>query len=168
MLSQKYRTLKTQGNFNNELGLPLTVFRLREEDEIAVLEMGISDFGEMHRLAKIARPDTCVITNIGQCHLENLHDRDGILRAKTEIFDFLKPEGHIILNGNDDKLAGSESGKRCGAAVFRNRTVRGGSQTFRPGGSDGKPGTGGNQVQDPHGGRRFRSENPGAGTPHGT
>lgn len=106
VLSQKYRTLKTQGNFNNELGLPLTVFRLREEDEIAVLEMGISDFGEMHRLAKIARPDTCVITNIGQCHLENLHDRDGILRAKTEIFDFLKPEGHIILNGNDDKLAG--------------------------------------------------------------
>lgn len=104
VLSQKYQTLKTLGNFNNELGLPLTVFRLREEDEIAVLEMGISDFGEMHRLAKIARPDTCVITNIGQCHLEFLKDRDGILRAKTEIFDFLKPDGHIILNGNDDKL----------------------------------------------------------------
>lgn len=104
VLSQKYRTLKTQGNFNNELGLPLTVFRLKEEDEIAVLEMGISDFGEMHRLAKIARPDTCVITNIGQCHLEFLHDRDGILRAKTEIFDFLRPDGHIILNGDDDKL----------------------------------------------------------------
>lgn len=104
VLSQKYRTLKTLGNFNNELGLPLTVFRLREEDEIAVLEMGINHFGEMHRLAKIARPDTCVITNIGQCHLEFLGDRDGVLRAKTEIFDFLKPEGHIILNGNDDKL----------------------------------------------------------------
>lgn len=104
VLSQKYRTLKTLGNFNNELGLPLTVFRLREEDEIAVLEMGISNFGEMHRLAKIARPDTCVITNIGQCHLEFLIDRDGVLRAKTEIFDFLKPDGHIILNGNDDKL----------------------------------------------------------------
>lgn len=104
VLSQKYQTLKTLGNFNNELGLPLTVFRLRDEDEIAVLEMGISDFGEMHRLAKIARPDTCVITNIGQCHLEFLKDRDGILRAKTEIFDFLKPDGHIILNGNDDKL----------------------------------------------------------------
>lgn len=104
VLSQKYRTLKTLGNFNNELGLPLTVFRLREDDQIAVLEMGISDFGEMHRLAKIARPDTCVITNIGQCHLEFLKDRDGILRAKTEIFDFLKPEGHILLNGNDDKL----------------------------------------------------------------
>ncbi len=104
VLSQKYRTLKTLGNFNNELGLPLTVFRIRDEDEIAVLEMGISNFGEMHRLAEIARPDTCVITNIGQCHLEFLGDRDGVLRAKTEIFDFLRADGHIILNGDDDKL----------------------------------------------------------------
>ena len=104
VLSQKFRTLKTQGNFNNELGLPLTVFRLTKEDEIAVLEMGISHFGEMHRLAKIARPDTCVITNIGQCHLEFLKDRDGVLKAKTEIFDFLDEKAHIILNGEDDKL----------------------------------------------------------------
>ena len=104
VLSQKYRTLKTQGNFNNELGLPLTVFRLRDEDEMAVLEMGISDFGEMTRLAQIARPDTCVITNIGTCHLENLGDRDGVLKAKTEIFQSMKPNGHIVLNGDDDKL----------------------------------------------------------------
>lgn len=90
VLKEKYRTLKTQGNFNNELGLPLTVFRLRDEDEIAVLEMGISDFGEMTRLAKIAKPDTCVITNIGTCHLENLGDRDGVLKAKTEIFKYVK------------------------------------------------------------------------------
>lgn len=105
VLKEKYRTLKTQGNFNNELGLPLTVFRLREEDEIAVLEMGISDFGEMDRLAKIGRPDTCVITNIGTCHLENLGDRDGVLRAKTEIFHYMKKDGHIVLNGDDDKLS---------------------------------------------------------------
>ena len=104
VLKEKYKTLKTQGNFNNELGLPLTVFRLREEDQIAVLEMGISDFGEMSRLAKIARPDTCVITNIGTCHLENLGDRDGVLKAKTEIFHYLKEDGTIILNGDDDKL----------------------------------------------------------------
>ena len=82
VLAQKYNVLKTLGNFNNELGLPLTVFRLRDEHQIAVLEMGISHFGEMHRLAKVARPDICVITNIGQCHLEFLKDRDGILRAK--------------------------------------------------------------------------------------
>ena len=105
VLKEKYRTLKTQGNFNNELGLPLTVFRLRDEDEIAVLEMGISDFGEMDRLAKIDRPDTCVITNIGTCHLENLGDRDGVLRAKTEIFHYMKKNGHIVLNGDDDKLS---------------------------------------------------------------
>ena len=104
VLKEKYRTLKTQGNFNNELGLPLTVFRLRDEDEIAVLEMGISDFGEMTRLAKIARPNTCVITNIGTCHLENLGDRDGVLKAKTEIFKYLQKDGHIVLNGDDDKL----------------------------------------------------------------
>ena len=106
VLRQRYRVLKTEGNFNNELGLPLTVFRLRDEDEMAVLEMGISDFGEMHRLAKIARPQTCVMTNIGWCHLENLKDRDGILKAKSEIFDFLEADGHVILNGDDDKLSG--------------------------------------------------------------
>ena len=105
VLGQKYYTLKTNGNFNNELGLPLTIFRLREEHEIAVLEMGINHFGEMTRLAKIARPDTCVITNIGTCHLENLGDRDGVLKAKTEIFTFLKEDAHIVLNGEDDKLA---------------------------------------------------------------
>lgn len=105
VLKEKYRTLKTQGNFNNELGLPLTVFRLRDEDQIAVLEMGISDFGEMTRLTKIARPDTCVITNIGTCHLENLGDRDGVFKAKTEIFKSMNPKGHIVLNGDDDKLA---------------------------------------------------------------
>lgn len=104
VLSQKYHTLKTNGNFNNELGLPLTVFRLRDEHEIAVLEMGINHFGEMSRLAKIARPDTCVITNIGTCHLENLGDRDGVLKAKTEVFSFLKDDAHIVLNGDDDKL----------------------------------------------------------------
>ena len=78
---------------------------------VCVMEMklqfwkwGISDFGEMTRLAQIARPDTCVITNIGTCHLENLGDRNGVLKAKTEIFKFLRPEGHIVLNGDDDKL----------------------------------------------------------------
>lgn len=104
VLSQKYRTLKTAGNFNNDLGLPLTIFRLTEEDQIAVLEMGISHFGEMHELAGIAKPDTCVITNIGQCHLEYLGDRDGVLRAKSEIFDFLREDGFVVLNGEDDKL----------------------------------------------------------------
>ena len=106
VLSQKYNVLKTEGNFNNEIGLPLTVFNLREEHEVAVLEMGISNFGEMTRLAKIARPDICVITNIGVAHMENLGSRDGILKAKTEMLDYMDPDGVIILNGDDDKLRG--------------------------------------------------------------
>ena len=69
------------------------------------LEMGISDFGEMDRLSKIAQPDICVITNIGLCHLENLGTRDGILKAKTEIFNHMNPDGIVILNGDDDKLS---------------------------------------------------------------
>ncbi|MGF7146118.1 UDP-N-acetylmuramoyl-tripeptide--D-alanyl-D-alanine ligase [Anaerotaenia torta] len=105
VLSQKYRVLKTEGNFNNEIGLPLTVLNIREYHDIAVLEMGISDFGEMHRLSKIARPDICVITNIGQCHLENLGSREGILKAKTEIFDFMSENGRVCVNGDDDMLA---------------------------------------------------------------
>lgn len=104
-LATHYQVLKTEGNFNNEIGLPLTVLRICDNIQVAVLEMGISDFGEMHRLSRIAQPDVCVITNIGQCHLENLGTRDGILRAKTEIFDFMKPDGSVCLNGDDDKLA---------------------------------------------------------------
>ena len=105
VLSKKYRVLKTEGNYNNEIGVPLTLLRIRQEHEAAVVEMGISDFGEMHRLAKMARPTVCLITNIGQCHLENLKTRDGILRAKTEIFDEMDPDGEVYLNGEDDKLA---------------------------------------------------------------
>ena len=104
VLEQKYKVLKTAGNFNNEIGLPLTIFRIHKEHEVAVLEMGISDFGEMNRLAGMAKPDICVITNIGLCHLENLGTRDGILAAKTEVFDHMQPEGTVILNGDDDKL----------------------------------------------------------------
>lgn len=104
VLSEKYNVLKTQGNYNNEIGVPLTLLRIRPEHEAAVVEMGISDFGEMHRLSKMARPDIAVITNIGQCHLENLKTRDGILQAKTEIFDFMPADGKICLNGDDDKL----------------------------------------------------------------
>lgn len=105
VLSEKYRVLKTEGNYNNEIGLPLTIFKIRAEHEVAVLEMGISEFGEMHRLATMANPDICVITNIGLCHLENLKTRDGILKAKTESFAHLKKDGIAILNGDDDKLS---------------------------------------------------------------
>ncbi|MDE7478537.1 MAG: UDP-N-acetylmuramoyl-tripeptide--D-alanyl-D-alanine ligase [Lachnospiraceae bacterium] len=138
VLSKGFRVLKTEGNFNNEVGLPLTVLRIREDCQIAVLEMGISDFGEMHRLSKIAKPDVCLITNIGQCHLENLGTRDGILKAKSEIFDFMQEGGQICLNGDDDKLAtikevkgsvpiffGGESSNTVYADHFENRGLIG-------------------------------------------
>lgn len=105
VLAEKLNVLKTEGNFNNEIGVPLTLLRIRENHEAAVVEMGISDFGEMHRLSKMVRPDVCVITNIGQCHLENLKTRDGILKAKSEIFDFMADGGEVCLNGEDDKLS---------------------------------------------------------------
>jgi UDP-N-acetylmuramoyl-tripeptide--D-alanyl-D-alanine ligase len=105
VLEQGYSVLKTAGNFNNEVGLPLTVLGIRDNHQIVVLEMGINNFGEMHRLSKIARPDLCLITNIGQCHLENLGTRDGILKAKSEIFDYISENGTICLNGDDDKLS---------------------------------------------------------------
>ena len=104
VLSVKFRTMKTEGNFNNGLGLPLSIFRLTEETEIAVLEMGISHFGDMDELMAVVSPDTCVITNIGVCHLEFLKDRDGVFKEKSRMLDFIRPGGHIVLNGNDDKL----------------------------------------------------------------
>ncbi len=104
VLSTRYQVLKTEGNFNNEIGLPLTICRIRDDHQVAVVEMGISDFGEMDRLGDIAKPDLVVMTNIGQCHLEFLGDRDGILRAKTEVFKHMPEDGTIILNGDDDKL----------------------------------------------------------------
>ena len=105
VISQKFNVHKTAGNFNNEIGLPLTVFGIRAEHEVAILEMGISDFNEMHRLSTVANPDICVITNVGLCHLENLGDRDGVLKAKTECFEHMKDNGLAVLNGDDDKLS---------------------------------------------------------------
>ncbi len=104
VLSRKYQVHKTKGNFNNEIGLPLTIFKLEETHQAAVLEMGISDFGEMHRLAAVAQPDIAVLTNIGMSHLKTLGSRDGILKAKTEMFDHLRDDACVILNGDDDLL----------------------------------------------------------------
>ena len=105
VLAQKYKVHKTAGNFNNELGVPLTLFGLEESHEVAVIEMGISGFGEMTRLSQMVRPDISVITNIGCCHLENLGDRDGVLKAKTEMFTNLNDNATIILCHDDDKLS---------------------------------------------------------------
>lgn len=104
VLGQKYNVLKTPANLNNEIGVPLTILSIGEEHEAAVVEMGISDFGEMRRLAKMAKPDICIMTTIGYCHLENLGDLDGVLRAKSEVFEYMKKDSLTVLNGDDDKL----------------------------------------------------------------
>ena len=104
VLEQKFKVLKTAGNYNNEIGLPLTIMKIRDDHDIAVLEMGISDFNEMNVLSKIAKPDVCILTNIGPCHLEALGDLDGVLRAKSEMFNYSAKEALVVLNGDDAKL----------------------------------------------------------------
>lgn len=104
VLSQRFCTLKTEKNFNNDLGVPLTLFRLREEHEVAVVEMGISHFGEMRNLSRIVRPDMALITVIGHAHLEFLQDRVGVLCAKSEILDGMDETGVVFVNGDDDML----------------------------------------------------------------
>ncbi len=81
-LSEKYKVFKTKGNFNNEIGLPLMVFSLDNSYDVAILEMGMSSLGEIERLAKVAKPDIAIITNIGLSHIENLKTRDNILKWK--------------------------------------------------------------------------------------
>ena len=112
VLGQRFNTLKTEKNFNNELGVPLTLFRLREEHEAAVVEMGISGFGEMTRLAEMVRPDIGVYTLIGDAHLEFLGDRAGVLRAKGEMVSAMGPDAVIVANGDDALLRAHDFGRR--------------------------------------------------------
>lgn len=109
VLSTKYKVFKTKGNFNNEIGVPLMLFELDESYDAAVIEMGMSNLGEIHNLAKAARPDMAVITNIGISHIENLKTRQNILRAKMEITDFFDNNNLLIVNGSDDFLCNVES-----------------------------------------------------------
>lgn len=102
-LSGGLRTIKTQGNFNNNIGLPLTLFSIDETTEAAVIEMGMNHFGEIDYLASLAKPDMGVITNIGTAHIEMLGSREGIRKAKLEIVPHLR-KGPLFINGDDDML----------------------------------------------------------------
>ncbi len=105
VLGMKYKVLKTEGNMNSREGMPLTLLRLNKSHEIAVIEMGMSQAGEIDYLSGIAKPDVAVITNVGDAHIENLGSRENILKAKCEMFNHLKPEGAAILNGDDELLS---------------------------------------------------------------
>lgn len=136
VLSQRYCVHKTAGNFNNELGVPLTLFGLREEHTAAVIEMGISDFGEMTRLTRMVRPDFALFTIIGHSHLETLGSRDGVLRAKSELLQCVPESGTVFYNGDDDLLPTLDCGGRrtvtfglgdeCGVRAKNVRTLENG------------------------------------------
>ena len=112
VLSSRWRVRKTDKNLNNQIGVPMTLSRIAPEDEVAVVEMGISGFGEMSRLGRMVRPQIAVYTLIGHAHLEFLHDLDGVLRAKTEMIDYLPEDGLVIMNGDDEKLRGFDCPRR--------------------------------------------------------
>lgn len=103
VLAKKYKVLKTEGNYNNEIGLPLTVLKLKDHTAM-VLEMGMNSFGEISLLTNIAKPTTCVITNIGTSHIGKLGSRENILKAKLEILEGLQKHGTIVINNDNDLL----------------------------------------------------------------
>lgn len=105
VLSDKYKVFKTAGNFNNQIGLPLMIFKLDNSYDIAVLEMGMNNLNEIHSMAKAARPDIALITNVGTAHIGMLGSRKNILRAKLEITDFFNDKNLLIINGDNDLLS---------------------------------------------------------------
>ena len=104
VLSERFNTLRTEGNLNNEIGVPKTLVRLENSHEAAVIEMGMNHFGEISRLSKTVCPDIGVITNVGTAHIENLGSRNGILKAKSEILDGMKAGSPLVINGDSDIL----------------------------------------------------------------
>jgi UDP-N-acetylmuramoyl-tripeptide--D-alanyl-D-alanine ligase len=111
VLSQKFKVLKTEGNFNNAIGLPLTLFKLQYDHEIAVLEMGMSSLGEISLLSDIVRQDVGVISNVGIAHIEKLGSRENILQAKLELFSYFDKDSTAVINGDNDMLVGFHSDK---------------------------------------------------------
>ena len=111
VLSGKYRVSKTQGNHNNDLGLPITVMEMPGDTQIAVLELGMNHFGEMSYLTSIAQPNIVVITNIGTMHIEHLGTREGILKAKLEIMEGIQEDGVAVFNGDEPLLWNLREGK---------------------------------------------------------
>ena len=104
VLSEKFKVHKTEGNHNNELGLPLSILGIDADCEVSVLEMGMSNFGEIARLSEIAEPDFGVITTIGSSHIETLGSRENICKAKMEITDGMKEQGELVLCGDEPLL----------------------------------------------------------------
>ena len=105
VLGAKFCVHKTEGNFNNDIGVPLTLLKLEKKHQMCVVEMGMDHAGEIDYLGKLVEPDMALITNIGDAHVENLGSRENIFHAKCEIFPHLKRDGLAVLNGDDPMLA---------------------------------------------------------------
>ena len=105
ILSQKFKTARPEKNYNNEIGVPLTIFSLDKTYEAVVFEEGLEHAGDIHRLSRMTRPDCAVITNIGVSHIENLGSRENIFKAKLEVADFLPQDGALIINHDSDFLS---------------------------------------------------------------
>lgn len=103
VVSQKYKTLKTQGNLNNHIGMPITILGLKDHEAL-VVEMGMNHLGELRKLTKIAQPTIAVITNVGTAHIGNLGSRENILKAKLEILEGLSKDGYAVINNDNDLL----------------------------------------------------------------
>lgn len=114
VLSEKYNVLATVGNFNNHIGVPLTLFNLRQDHDIAIIEMGASQQGEIKELCDIANPNYALITNIGKAHLETMGGLPGVLKTKTELFDYIRSNGgELLVHSCDKLLAENVNGKEA-------------------------------------------------------
>lgn len=156
VLSEKYNVLKTEGNLNNHLGLPMTLLNLKRNHEISVLEIGCNHFGEIEYLCKIADPDAGLVTNIGKEHLEFFKDLDGVAKAEFELYDYLKKkDGSIMFLNLDDKFINKYSKsisheKRVSYSYGFDSNVKG---RFRGYGKDFQP-----RIEIETGGRRYEAQ----------
>lgn len=125
VLAQKFNVLKTEGNLNNHIGLPLTLLKLKDHTAV-IVEMGMNHFGEISLLTDIAKPTGCVITNIGTAHIGNLGSRENILKAKLEILEGLSKDGFVLVNNDNDllnKWAESESERKIYTYGIENKST---------------------------------------------
>ncbi|WP_214852755.1 UDP-N-acetylmuramoyl-tripeptide--D-alanyl-D-alanine ligase [Exiguobacterium sp. s166] len=129
VLKQSFRTHKTAGNFNSDIGMPLTILMMPNETEVAVLEMGMNGFGDIELLSNLAEPDIALVTNIGESHAEQVGGRSGIARAKLEIRSGLKPNGHLFVDG-DEPLLGEVPAERIGYHATNTYIIEQAEATF--------------------------------------